>query len=55
MGASTPEVQETGQMMTPCKRCTSIYMVLKNRSPYDRMYLRSYNRPRPSSKLAEQA
>jgi hypothetical protein len=37
-------VQETGDMQTPCKSCTSIYNALKNRSPYDRMYLRSYNR-----------
>lgn len=44
MSADTPPVQETGTMMTSCPRCTSIYMVLKNRSPYDRMYLRSYNR-----------
>lgn len=37
-------VDETGKMQTPCDKCTSIYMVLKNRSPFDRASLRTYNR-----------
>jgi hypothetical protein len=38
------EVQQVGQVQTPCMACTSIQLALKDRSPYDRMYLRSYNR-----------
>jgi len=37
-------VQETGNTYSPCMNCTSIYMALKDRSPFDRMYLRSYNK-----------
>jgi len=44
MSANNSSIQETGQVITPCKGCTSIYMALKDRSPFDRMYLRSYNR-----------
>lgn len=37
-------VDETGKTQTPCDKCTSIYMVLKNRSAFDRAALRTYNR-----------
>lgn len=36
--------KDMGGVSSPCMKCTSIYMALKDRSPYDRMYLRTYNR-----------
>jgi len=29
---------------SPCMNCTSIYMAMRDRSPYDRAYLRAYNK-----------
>lgn len=37
-------VQETGQTVTGCPACTSIHMAVKDRSEFDRSYLRQYNR-----------
>lgn len=37
-------VDETNQVQTPCDKCTSIYMVLRDRSSFDRAALRTYNR-----------
>lgn len=37
-------VEELNKMQTPCDKCTSIYMVLRDRSPFDRAALRTYNR-----------
>ena len=42
--AEWPNVPETSQTQTPCASCTSIYMAIKDRSPYDRAFLRAYNR-----------
>lgn len=44
MAPKMAKVAETNEIQTPCKSCTSIYLALKDRSPYDRMYLRNYNR-----------
>lgn len=38
------EVDELNKMQTSCDKCTSIYMVLRDRSPFDRAALRRYNR-----------
>lgn len=37
-------IDETNQMQTSCDKCTSIWMVLRDRSPFDRAALRTYNR-----------
>jgi hypothetical protein len=37
-------VDDLNKMQTPCEKCTSIYMVLRDRSPFDRAALRTYNR-----------
>jgi len=29
---------------SPCMNCTSIYMAMRDRSPFDRAYLRAYNK-----------
>lgn len=42
--AQRADVEEVNKTQTPCDKCTSIYMVLRDRSPYDRAALRSYNR-----------
>ena len=44
MSAKTIPVQDVNQVQTPCHKCTSIYLALKDRSDYDKAYLRSYNR-----------
>jgi hypothetical protein len=38
------EVDDVNKMQTPCDKCTSIWMVLRDRSPFDRAALRTYNR-----------
>lgn len=42
--AQRAEVDDLNKMQTPCDKCTSIYMVLRDRSPFDRAALRTYNR-----------
>lgn len=42
--ANRLDVQQTAQAVTGCPACTSIYMAVKDRSTYDRAYLRQYNR-----------
>lgn len=42
--AQRASVDDVNQVQTPCSKCTSIYMVLRDRSPYDRASLRTYNR-----------
>ena len=37
-------VGEVGNTQTPCEKCTSIHMVLRDRSAFDRTALRTYNR-----------
>lgn len=42
--ANRLDVNQTAQTVTGCPACTSIYMAVKDRSDYDRAYLRQYNR-----------
>lgn len=37
-------VDEVNNVQTSCEKCTSIHMVLRDRSPFDRAALRTYNR-----------
>jgi len=37
-------VDDTQNVQTPCHKCTSIYIALRDRSPFDRAFLRTYNR-----------
>ena len=42
--ANRAEVDEVNRVQTPCEKCTSIHMVLRDRSAFDRSALRTYNR-----------
>lgn len=44
MVPKSADVQALGEPMSPCMNCTSIYMAMRDRSPYDRAYLNAYNK-----------
>ena len=38
------DIKQTGNTQTPCQKCTSIYLALRDRSDFDKSFLRQYNR-----------
>jgi len=44
MNPDSADIQQLGEPMSPCMNCTSIYMAMRDRSPFDRAYLRAYNK-----------